>query len=165
LIGNYGINLDAVNNPNNYLTQLNFHSNLNYIQIKGYITKSSATFSGLVRDVVYWDDGSKCDFGCYITTACVKYKGFSDDCYILQTLRNFRDDHMLSSQAGKDAVKLYYETAPDLVNKIESMENAKSLFNSIYHNYLIKAVLEIESGQFKKAESTYTELYNFVKDL
>lgn len=165
MIGNYGINLDAVNNPNNYLAQLNFHSNLNYLQIKGYIAQSYVYFPGLTRDVVYWDDGSKCDLGCYITTACIEYKGLEDDCYILRRLRYFRDTYMMSTERGARLVELYYQTAPDLIRQINKLPNKSSIYEIIYSNYLLRAVTLINTGSLDEAETLYTDLYNFVKSL
>ncbi len=165
MIGNYGINLDAVNNPNNYLTQLNFHSGLEYIQIKGYVSKTSASFPALTRDVVYWDDGSKCDFGCYITTACVEYKGLEDDCFILETLRKFRDEYMLTTEVGKALVEEYYKTAPAIVVKIKQSKHARDIFEDIFQNYLSKAVSLIMCNKYPEAQSLYTEMYNKFNNL
>jgi len=62
MIGDYGINDNALTSPGDYLSQLNFHSDLNYLRIIGKIHAPSCSFPGMVRNVVTWDDSSHC--GC-----------------------------------------------------------------------------------------------------
>ena len=59
MISNYGTNEAALTNPSLYLSQLNFHSDLEYMRIKESIVQAVCTFPNLVRNVVTWDDGSK----------------------------------------------------------------------------------------------------------
>ena len=64
-IGAYGTNADALTNPLSYLSQLNFHSDLEYMRIQASLAKSVCSFPGLIREVIYWDEGSKgCGGGC-----------------------------------------------------------------------------------------------------
>lgn len=65
LIGNYGINEAAVTQPENYLANLNFHSALEYLQIKESLTKTTAIFPAVTREYYYWEvptsgGGGKC---------------------------------------------------------------------------------------------------------
>lgn len=103
------------------------------------------------------------DDGCFITTACVKYYGLKDDCYELQTLRNFRDNHLLKSVNGKKLVKKYYEIAPSIVIYLETDYRKKALFKTIFFQ-IKKACIAIENMDYEKASNIYksvvTNLYN-----
>lgn len=59
-IGNSTTITSAIANPSNYLTDLNFHSSLNYLQVKSKIVLTSASFAGFAQEYIYWDDGG-CD--------------------------------------------------------------------------------------------------------
>lgn len=54
LIGDYGINEQAILNPENYLSNINFHSGLQYLQIAESFSKTSAIFPSVVREVFSW---------------------------------------------------------------------------------------------------------------
>lgn len=52
--------------------------------------------------------------GCYLTTACVEYKGLSDSCKELTLLRNFRDNYMKNNSSTD--IDKYYQVAPRIVD-------------------------------------------------
>ena len=60
--------------------------------------------------------------GCYLTTVCVEHKGLPDNCYELETLRNFRDNYLVSSEGGKEIVQHYYKVAPEMVQKLKKID-------------------------------------------
>ena len=49
-------------NPYNYLNDIYFHTNLEYVQMIGKVTKSSITVSSVTRQVISWSDPSGCGF-------------------------------------------------------------------------------------------------------
>lgn len=55
--------LDALSNPANYLSKLNFHSGLPYLRAITTITVAQITFPELIREIRVYDDGSK--GGCF----------------------------------------------------------------------------------------------------
>jgi hypothetical protein len=91
---------------------------------------------------------------CFITTACVKYYGYDDDCYQLQTLRKFRDTYMLNSLKGKQLVEEYYSIAPHLVQRLETDDNKKEIFEKIFHQ-INQACKAIENKKFDNAKAIY----------
>lgn len=89
-----------------------------------------------------------------MTTACCEHKGLPDDCYELQTLRKFRDEYLMSEEYGKEIVRLYYEEAPKIVEKIDSKPDKDQMYEKIYIR--IKEIVQlIEEGQFSEAVIIY----------
>ena len=96
------------------------------------------------------------DNNCFITTACVKHYGLSDDCYQLNTLRKFRDGYLSKSDANKTLIHQYYSIAPNLVNLLESDINRNHLFNEIFLK-INRACAAIEKRKFENAKKIYSD--------
>jgi hypothetical protein len=92
--------------------------------------------------------------GCFITTACVKYYGLSNNCYQLETLRKFRDTYLLNSSKNRVLVKQYYSIAPSIVKLIESDKNKRIFFRDIF-NKINEACAAIENNEPEKAKIVY----------
>lgn len=109
--------------------------------------------TGGIQKVVHpKEKGAESD--CFITTACVKYYNLSDDCYELNTLRNYRDTYLVESAEGKALVKQYYAIAPELVKKMTADPNRDILFKSIF-DQIRQACLLIDSGKYDCAKMKY----------
>ena len=52
---------------------------------------------------------------CFLTTACVEAENLSDDCYELNTLRNFRDSYVRGLPEGDAIISEYYDIAPKII--------------------------------------------------
>jgi hypothetical protein len=94
---------------------------------------------------------------CFLTTACVRYYGLADNGYELKTLRRYRDQFLLSSQAGKVLVQEYYDLSPALVKKIERDRDKKTVYAYIYKQVLC-ACQKIEANHFLVAQKVYTDM-------
>lgn len=94
---------------------------------------------------------------CYLTTACVEYRGLPDDCYELSTLRAFRDNYVKKLEGGEALVKKYYETAPAIVSKINESEQKDEIYVQIY-DYITKCIEKIENKDFSTALELYTDM-------
>ncbi len=119
--------------------------------------------NGLTITVYYPNGGIKAvvnprnreeEGNCFLTTACIKYYGLKDDCYELKTLREFRDNYLLSSTQGKELVKQYYKVAPIIVKSLEADSRRKILFEEIFSQIKL-ACLAIERGEFDNATKIY----------
>lgn len=98
------------------------------------------------------DSGS----GCYLTTACMKHKqdNFNDNCIELTTLRWFRDNFVT-----EDDIKYYYEKAPMIVEKIDSLQDSTQIYNWIYENIVSACVEAIKNKDF---DFTYNRYKNSI---
>lgn len=95
--------------------------------------------------------------GCFLTSACVDAKGLTDDCYELTVLRQFRDGYLSSQACGKCEISHYYLVAPQIVDKINALPNARDVFEQIYKELVLPCVKHIESGEYTTAHSLYRE--------
>ena len=95
-----------------------------------HLTENNGTFSS----------GSS---GCFLTSACCKYKGLSDDCEELQILRQFRDSYLREKAYGPELIKCYYEDAPEIVAAIDKSDKREEIYEEIYSKVLqIKEFIE-----------------------
>ncbi len=92
--------------------------------------------------------------GCYLTTACVEYKGLSDNCKELTLLRNFRDTYMKNNSSSD--IDKYYEVAPRIVDKINKLdENLKNKYYDYIYSIVNKCCTLIENQQFDDTHNEY----------
>ena len=107
---------------------------------------------------------------CYLSTACIEAMNLPDDCYELTILRRFRDEYVLSTEAGKRDISHYYTVAPLIVSRIKHEADAKEIFGDIYVSLIIPCVELISTGKNTEAyrlyksystelEQKYLELY------
>ena len=101
---------------------------------------------------------------CYLTTACVEYKGLADDCRELETLRRFRDTYMLTNEEGKALVKEYYEVAPSIVTAINKRNDKAEIYDLIY-DAVLKCVDMIENEKYAETQNLYIEMVKKVHDM
>jgi hypothetical protein len=122
---------------------------------KGYTDGQEDRWSGSSGDS---DSSSSSSGGCYLTTACVNAMGFSDNCFELTVLRNYRDSILLKTPHGKKAIREYYIIAPQIVSAINALGiNAKSIWAGTYVE-ISKAVSLVLSKDFDKAYSHYKNM-------
>lgn len=81
------------------------------------------------RKIITTKSGDRVIMGCFITTACCEYKGLPDDCHELQNLSSLRDRYILQHPIGGPLVKLYYDTAPLIVAKLND-KDLRELYSS-----------------------------------
>lgn len=93
--------------------------------------------------------------GCFITTAVTKAAGLPDDTWQLQLLRKFRDDYLLSTEGGKEAVNLYYQIAPAIVAALDASPLAAAHYNYLKCNFIDRAIQLISDGQNEEAAGVY----------
>ena len=99
-------------------------------------------------------DTSSGSGGCYLTTACMKHfmNNFNDKCYELQLLRWFRDNFV-----SEEDIAHYYETAPLIVNEINSLPNSNEIYDKIYYHVIAVCVKAIEKSEYAVAYQRYKE--------
>jgi hypothetical protein len=98
---------------------------------------------------------------CFITTATFEaLKTTDDNCEQLEVFRNFRDNYVNKYPA---LVSEYYQIAPTIVSKLNSMPDNKSSYQSIYDKYLSKCYSLIKANENESAKDIYVEMVNDLK--
>ena len=101
---------------------------------------------------------------CFITTAVCDSFGKADDCYELTAFRNFRDKWLVNQTDGKNLIAEYYNIAPKIVDKINSLTNSAEVYKNIWNDYLSKCLNFIESGENSKCKKIYVDMVNTLKE-
>ena len=95
--------------------------------------------------------------GCYLTTACTVARDLPDDCFELQTLRNFRDTYLAAQNEGKDEIAFYYQIAARIVESINSLSNSKQIWENLYEELILPCIKHIGLGEFASAHKRYRQ--------
>lgn len=130
-----------------------------YYCIKQEKAVDSDTYSKYCRNYDYKDcpiyKHQSSSGGCFLTSACTAARALPDDCYELQTLRNFRDNWLSKTEGGLAAISHYYITAPKIVDAINHSTNSKAIYDNIYTGVILPCVRFIENRQFEDAFALY----------
>ena len=102
---------------------------------------------------------------CFITTAVCKSLGKLDNCFELNTLRNFRDNWLKKQPDGESLVKEYYSIAPTIVDNINLQENSKIIYFHIWSNYIIKCLELIKTHDYSGCKKQYISMVSELKSL
>ncbi len=100
--------------------------------------------------------------GCYITTATLTALNKNDNCYELNKFREFRDSYLITKEPH--LIDEYYRLAPKIVNKINSLNDKETVYNSIWSDYLSDCLSLIESNRYKEATNLYIKMVNNIKE-
>ena len=104
----------------------------------------------------------QCDC-CYITTACVKGMGLSDDCEELTLLRKFRDTYLLQKENGRPLIDLYYRYSPQIVTAIRRRDDDEEILKRLYG--IIRICVEaIKRQDYEFTYQTYCKMVIELKD-
>lgn len=101
---------------------------------------------------------------CYITTAVCESLSKGDDCYELQTLREYRDGYLLGSAEGSILIQEYYDIAPTIVKHINRKTEAKEIYQNIYEEYLHPCIGKIEQDDLIGCKAIYEEMVHTLKE-
>lgn len=118
-------------------------------------------------------DGSKIKMeennfnGCYITTLICSILGYTDHCYVLTEMRNFRNNIMQKEAIYFDILLEYDVIGPIIARSIyedyEEREN-KDMWVRFYQLYLLKTADLISSKKYTEAVSKYEQMMNVLKN-
>jgi hypothetical protein len=100
---------------------------------------------------------------CFITTACVQYKGLDDNCEELTVLRTFRDQYLLKKSNGTKLFNTYYLYSPLILQSIRRREDEAEILARLYR--IIKECVDaIKRGDNEFAYSTYCRMVLELKE-
>ena len=102
---------------------------------------------------------------CFLTTAACEFKGQSDDCHELTTLRWFRDHVMRARADWSSDVDDYYEVAPGIVDAVAGMPDAARIWSTTFDKHIVPAVECIERGAYDEAYVRYRRLVRRLQKL
>ncbi len=111
-----------------------------------------------------WRNSDGSSGGCYITTACVEYKGLDDNCHELTILREYRDKLMKDSAEIRLQVQEYYENAPLIVRKIDAEQGRNAILEELYEDMVRPCVSLLDSGRIDEAKNVYLSSFENLKD-
>lgn len=102
------------------------------------------------------------DEGCFITTATCAAMGKSDTCEELTAFRKFRDETLLSSQAGRQLVHEYYRIAPSIVAYISREKDSATIYHNLYDHYILPGYTALMQGNDRVAVQLYSQMVTFL---
>lgn len=111
-----------------------------------------------------WDNSNKRRGFCFITTAVCDYYGKPDDCVELTKLRFFRDNWLMRQKNGPLDVSVYYDCAPDLVEKMIKSSDYGETCKTIMKEYIQPCIRLIDAGRNSECRKKYFDLVKFMMD-
>lgn len=104
--------------------------------------------------------------GCYITTLICSILGYTDHCYVLTEMRNFRNNIMQKESKYFDILLEYDVIGPIIARNIYEeyckTEN-KDMWTRFYQLYLLETAALISSEKYKEAVCKYEQMMNTLK--
>lgn len=93
--------------------------------------------------------------GCFLTTASCEAMGLSDDCWVLETAREFRDKFMSETPERAAEIQSYYEDAPKIVESVNAKSDAKKIWKRLFWQFIIPFVQLVRVGKLEEAHAKY----------
>ncbi len=136
----------------------NLHSVLGTIN-----KKIDGITNNLIKDLT--TGKCKAETRCFLTTATCSVIGLPDDCWELQTLRLFRDTHLSITPTGKELIKEYYNTAPNIVKKINDRIDTERIWLKAYWTGILPTTIAVKLGLSHLAIWLYQNMFEKLKQL
>lgn len=102
--------------------------------------------------------------GCYLTTVMCNILGYEDDNYYLQTLRTFRDNVMKKDTKYYPLLITYDVIGPIIALELSKDDNKEIIANTMFKNYITKAVSAIEESKTNNAINIYVAMTNVLAE-
>ena len=102
--------------------------------------------------------------GCFITTVVVNILGYDDNCYILQTLRNFRNNFLQKNPEYLNLLLTYDSAGPRISDNLLQSEEKVRISEVVSEYYLIPICVSIENGDFYTAIDSYIKMVRFLQN-
>lgn len=100
---------------------------------------------------------------CFLTTAMCEILGKDDDCYELQTMRDFRDNYLLKTDNGRELINEYYTKAPKIVDALHNDQRKTEIAELMYNQYIRNVVNQISLHRYQEAIDSYKEMVSFTE--
>ncbi len=103
--------------------------------------------------------------GCFVSTVVCEIMQQDDDCYILSTLRRFRDNVLLPDPKTSLLVYDYYDRADPLVELLKKHPYRRKIAEELFYTRLTEIVSFIEEGKNEKAISEYMRMISYLESM
>ena len=100
---------------------------------------------------------------CFITTAVCLSLGKPDNCEELYVMRSFRDEWLSKQPDGEDLITDYYNTAPDIVKRIDQEADRKNIYKAIYEDYILPCINQAKTKDYAESKRIYVDMVNSLK--
>ena len=158
-------------------------SNPDYI--KGFCEHYRAYYYPTEDACNYYTKRSGGSGGCYITTIVCNILGYSDNCDVLNTLRDFRDNVLQKDKRYCGLLYQYDSVGPMIAGKIRESNSEglkydyyrkrsimaeylqssdKTFVRGIYDSFLVPIVSFIKNGYHDKAVNQYIKMTHFLQE-
>ena len=96
---------------------------------------------------------------CYIPTIACEILGYDDNCELLNTLREFRENYLKKNLDKYLPILQQYDfIGPMISDSIRAMENSKMFAMMIMSYYLLPCAKEIKNNNYEKAIEIYKDM-------
>ncbi len=102
--------------------------------------------------------------GCFLTTMICNVLGYDDDCFVLNKLRNFRDNVMQKDEKYKDLLLEYDLVGPRIAEYIKADNKNTTLWDNIYNLYIVPTTNYIMEKNYSEAVNKYRQMYDLLKE-
>ncbi len=102
--------------------------------------------------------------GCYLTTIMCNILGYPDNNYYLNTLRNFRENIMKQNSKWISMLVIYDMIGPMISFQLSIDPHRKAIAETMFNNYITKAVMAIEKEKYQEAVTIYLAMTNALAD-
>ena len=101
--------------------------------------------------------------GCYITTIVCNVLGYADDCFILTTLREFRENYLKQNPEYLPLLIEYDQIGPKISENILNEQDVYITALEIARNFLVPCVSAILDKLYDKAIDIYKNMVMYLK--
>lgn len=96
--------------------------------------------------------------GCYITTMLVNILNMEDDCEIMETMRDFRDNVLSKDKKYFPLLLKYDVLGPEIASALYYDKNNKIIAKNALSTYIKPTVSYIQNKEYDKAVATYESM-------
>lgn len=102
--------------------------------------------------------------GCFLTTTICDMLGMEDNCFGLQTMRNFRDTVLVNDPKYYHLLAEYEVIGPIISDKIKNDSHGIEVAEYYFENYIYDIVMNLSTtGDYNSAVNKYVEMVTDLK--
>ena len=101
---------------------------------------------------------------CYLTTAMCEILNEPDNCYVLETLRSFRDNVMKNDENCTPLLEEYDVIGPQICKKLYQDEQKEVIARSMLYLRIYPAINAIKNEKYDDAIEIYKDMTELLKE-